>query len=339
MSAPAVRLEQRARIELGDYPVDAAWSADERALVIGGGQGALLWLDVAAAAPRQLAEHPGGVLAVAWRGGAQQFASSGQDGEVRLWDARTGDARLLYAASQWSERLAFAGHGRLLAVATGRMLQVFNADGSVRAQLPPQPGVIAALAWRPKGSELAALGNGGARLHRLEPEPQTREFSLAGACLTASWSPDGRILASGMQDGSVHYWNIAAGGQSQMRGYGAKVALTSWSSNGRLLATAADAHIIVWDFSGRGPEGSEPLQLAAHTARLTQLAFQPRGALLAAGARDHRVTLWRTAQPQQPIDAQLLSDEVALLRWSPGGEQLAVADRAGVLSLYRLRPA
>jgi hypothetical protein len=61
--------------------------------------------------------------------------------------------------------------------------------------------------------------------------------------------------------------------------------------------------------------------------------------LLAAGARDHRVTLWRAAQPQQPIDAQLLSDEVALLRWSPGGEQLAVADRAGVLSLYRLRPA
>jgi WD40 repeat protein len=142
-----------------------------------------------------------------------------------------------------------------------------------------------------------------------------------------------------MQDGSVHYWNVAAGTQSQMRGYGAKVALTSWSANSRLLATAADPQIIVWDFSGRGPEGSEPLQLAAHTARLTQLAFQPRGSLLAAGARDHRITLWRLTQPQQPIDADLLSEEVALLRWSPGGEQLAVADRAGVLSIYALRAA
>jgi WD40 repeat protein len=337
VSAPGYRLELRARVELGDYPVDAAWSADERALVVAGGQGALLWLDVAAAAPRRLAEHPGGVLAVAWRTGAQQFASSGQDGEVRLWDARSGEARVIHAATQWSERLAFSGHGRLLAVGTGPALQVFDADGALQARLPSQPGVIAALAWRPKGSELAALGNGGARIHRLEPEIQTREFPLPGACLTASWSPDGRVLASGMQDGSVHYWNIAAGSQSQMRGYGAKVALTSWSSNSRLLATAADPQIIVWDFSGRGPEGSEPLQLAAHTARLTQLAFQPRGSLLAAGARDHRVTLWRLAQPQQPIDAHLLSEEVALLRWSASGEQLAVADRAGVLSIYMLR--
>ncbi len=337
MSPPGFRLEQRSRVELGDYPVDAAWSADERALVIAGGQGALLWLEVGAAAPRRLAEHPGGVLAVAWRSGAQQFASSGQDGEVRLWDARSGAAKLIHAAPQWSERLAFSGHGRWLAVATGGALQVFEADGTVRAQLPPQTAVIAALAWRPKTHELAALGNGGARLHRLEPEPQTREFSLPGACLSASWSPDGRLLASGMQDGSVHYWNIAAGSQSQMRGYGAKVALTSWNASSRLLATAADAQIIVWDFSGRGPEGSEPLQLAAHTARLTQLAFQPRGSLLAAGARDHRVTLWRLTQPQQPIDAHLLSEEVALLRWSQSGEQLAVADRAGVLSIYALQ--
>lgn len=337
MSPPGFRLEQRSRVELGDYPVDAAWSADERALVIAGGQGALLWLEVGAAAPRLLGEHPGGVLAVAWRSGAQQFASSGQDGEVRLWDARGGAAKLIHAAPQWSERLAYSGHGRWLAVATGGALQVFEADGTVRAQLPPQTAVIAALAWRPKTHELAALGNGGARLHRLEPEPKTREFSLPGACLSASWSPDGRLLASGMQDGSVHYWNIAAGSQSQMRGYGAKVALTSWNASSRLLATAADAQIIVWDFSGRGPEGSEPLQLAAHTARLTQLAFQPRGSLLAAGARDHRVTLWRHTQPQQPIDAHLLSDEVALLRWSQSGEQLVVADRAGVLSIYALQ--
>jgi WD40 repeat protein len=140
-----------------------------------------------------------------------------------------------------------------------------------------------------------------------------------------------------MQDGSVHYWNIAAGTQSQMRGYGTKVTLTSWSANGRLLATAADQKIVVWDFAGRGPEGSEPLQLAAHTARLTQLSFQPQGPLLAAGARDHRLTLWRTAQPQRPVDADLLADEVALLRWSNDGAQLAAADRSGALTVYALR--
>ena len=245
----------------------------------------------------------------------------------------------MQAGSQWSERLAFAGHGRLLAVATGRVLQVFDAGGEPRAQLPPQPGVIAALAWRPKTSELATLGNGGARLHRLEPQLQTREYSWPGACLTASWSPDGRMLASGMQDGSVHYWNVGADSQSQMRGYGTKVALTSWSSQQPPGSQpAADQQIIVWDFSGRGPEGSEPLQLAAHTARLTQLAFQPRGLLLAAGARDHRVTLWRLTQPQQPIDAAFARPTKWRCCAGPNEASNSPLPTApGVLSLYALR--
>jgi WD40 repeat protein len=177
-------------------------------------------------------------------------------------------------------------------------------------------------------------------VHRIDAQPQaqvqTRSYAAAGACLTASWSPDGRILATGMQDGAVHFWHVAADTQSQMKGYGTKVALTSWSANSRYLATAADQQVIVWDFSGRGPEGSEPLQLAAHTARLTQLSFQPLGPLLAVGARDRRVTLWRPALANQPQDADLLGDEIALLRWSHDGRQLAVGDRSGTLSLYAL---
>ncbi len=339
MSAPGARLERRLRLELGDYPVDAVWSADGRVLLVACGEGALLWLDTGGASPAALSigEHPGGALALAWQHGGARFASSGQDGEVRLWDARTRVAQVLHTDAAWSERLAFASHGRLLAVASGRTLRVFDSDGKLRAQLPPHSGVIAGIAWRARTSELASVGNGGTCVHRLEPEVSSREYSWQGACLTASWSPDGRVLASGMQDGSVHFWNMGAGTQSQMRGYGTKVALTSWSANSRLLATAADQQIIIWDFSGRGPEGSEPLQFTAHTARLTQLAFQPKGALLAAGSRDHRLTIWRTAQPQQPVDADMFADEVALLRWSNDGTQLAVADRSGALTLYSLR--
>lgn len=339
MNAPTARLERRARIELGDFPVDAAWSPDGRTLLVAGGEGSVLCIDIAdAAAPvQQLGAHAGGALAVAWQNGGQHFATSGQDGEVRLWDARTREMRVIHSAVTWSERLAWSANGKLLAVATGRELQVFGSDGAARAALPQQAGVIAAIAWRGKTAELASVGNGGAHLHRLEPQVVSREHPWQGACLTASWSPDGRVLASGMQDGSVHFWNVAAGSQSQMRGYGAKVVLTSWSANSKLLATAADEVAIVWDFSGRGPEGSEPLQLGAHTARLSQLAFQPKGSLLAAGGRDHRLTLWRTAQPQQPVDADMYPDEVALLRWSNDGSQLAVADRAGLLQLYGVR--
>lgn len=337
-AANAARLQRRAQLALGDYPVDAAWSPDGKALVVADGRGAVRVVEIASGSVQALAQHAGGALAVAWQPGGKRVASSGQDGEVRLIDTRSGESQCLLADKEWSERLAFGPQGKWLAVGSGRTLRLYGADGLQRAQLPSQPGAITALAWRPKGHELAALGVGGARLHRFESGSgqlgETREYPRAGACLTASWSPDGRLLATGLQEGSVHYWNIAAGTQSQMRGYGTKVTLTSFSANSRLLATGADQQVIVWDFSGGGPEGSEPVQLASHTARLTQLAFQPQGPLLVSGARDRRITLWRPALGADPQDADLYSGEVTLLRWSSDGQQLAVGDASGQLTIY-----
>ena len=110
MSQPAVRLERRAHAELGDFPIDMAWSPDGRVLLVAGGAGALMWLDTTSPAPtpQRIGEHAGGALALAWQNGGQQFASSGQDGEVRLWDARTSTASVIHSSTIWSERQANA---------------------------------------------------------------------------------------------------------------------------------------------------------------------------------------------------------------------------------------
>jgi WD40 repeat protein len=331
-----LQLTRRARIELGDYPVDAAFSSDGRVLVVAAGEGALLWVDVPAgrrdAAP--LGVHAGGALAVVWQHAGVLFASSGQDGDVRLWDARTRAAHCIHSAAEWSEQLAFSANGKLLAVATGRRLNIYDSNGQQQALFSDHPGSIAALAWRPKSAEVAAVCNGGARVHRLTPPTQSLDLPWKGACLTAAWSPDGRLLVSGLQDGSVHFWYVAAGKQSEMKGYGARVKHTSFSASGRYLATAADESIVVWEFAGRGPEGSEPLQLRAHTARVTQLAWAPQGPLLASAAQDRRLLLWQPGASDAPLDADLLTDEIVLLRWSRDGQHLAVADRGGALTIY-----
>ena len=78
-----------------------------------------------------------------------------------------------------------------------------------------------------------------------------------------------------MQDGSVQLWYVASGTQSQMQGYEAKVSATEWSGNGRYLATAAGSSLVVWDFSGKGPEGSRPIELRSHSERISALACRP----------------------------------------------------------------
>ena len=339
MSAASGRLQPRERMELGDYPVAAAWSSDGKSLVVAGGEGAVLLLPAAAGGPpRPIGRHEGGVLAVAWQSAGRLFASSGQDGVVLLRDARSLEATPIQRGKEWSEQLAFADNGRLLAVATGRALQLFDQRGEARHRFTGHAGAIAAIAWRPKSAEIAAAGNGGVRLHRLEPRADSRDYPWRGACLTASWNADGRLLAAGMQDGSVHLWNIASGTESELPGLGAKVFATGWSANGRFLAAAAGTALVVWNFSGKGPDAARPIELQAHSERITALAFRPSGSWLASAARDRRLLLWRIGGANEPQDAHLLSDDCTLMRFSRDGARLAVGDARGGLTLYDCTP-
>lgn len=333
MSPREPRLKPRARIEFEDYPVDAAWSGDGQSLIVAGGDGSVLWL-AQSGAPRVVGRHEGGVLAVAAQRAGRLFATAGQDGFVQLWDARTFEAKALHQGTEWSEHLAFCDNGKLLAIASGRTLRVFDERGESRAEFRDHPGSIAAIAWRPKSTEVAATGNGGARVHRIEPQPASRDFPWQGACLTANWNHDGRVLAAGMQDGSVHIWYVAAGNDSQMQGYGSKVLATEWSANGRYLATAAAETLVIWDFGGRGPEGSRPIHLRAHSERISSLRFRPSGTYLVSAARDRRLLLWRVGAGDTPLDAHLLADECTLLRFSADGTRLAVGDARGGLTLF-----
>jgi WD40 repeat protein len=151
-----------------------------------------------------------------------------------------------------------------------------------------------------------------------------------------AFSPNAKVMAAGMQDGSVHFWYLATGLDSQISGYGAKVPLIEWSANSRYLATGAGSEVIVWDFSGKGPEGSRPLELRGHTDRVTCLAFQPGGPFLASGGRDWRVSLWWPGKVNQSVDAQLTSSDVTVVRFSPDGRLLAVGESNGKLSIYAL---
>jgi WD40 repeat protein len=339
MSAAPARLRPHERVELGDYPVDAAWSGDGRSLAVAGGEGAVLLLTPAAPGPaRPVGRHQGGVLAVAWQPAGRLFASSGQDGVVLLWDARSLEAQAIHRSREWSEQLAFADNGRLLAVASGRALHLFDQQGQARHAFAEHAGAIAAVAWRPRSAEIAAAGNGGVRLHRLEPRPQSRDYPWRGACLTASWNADGRVLAAGMQDGSVHLWYVASGTQAELPGLGTKVSATGWSANGRFLAAAAGNALLLWDFSGKLAQRSPPIELQAHSERITALALRPSGSWLVSAARDRRLLLWRIGGANEPQDAHLLTDDCTLLRFSRDGARLAVGDARGGLTIYDCTP-
>ena len=339
MSRAGASLQAGAQSPLDDFPVDLAWSADARHVLVAGGEGKLHRVTAADGAVDLLGEQQPGLLSVACQPGGNRVATAGQDGAVRLWEG--GASIIVHRGMGWPTGLAFEPRGKALAFAVGKQLRIHGLDGALLGDIGPHEVGITHLAWR-NADELIVAGNGALFTDRLRPESSITRHVLEGTPQCLALSPDGRIAAAGLQDGQVQFRILPTQKRSRMSGYDGKLALVAWSGNSRYLATASTGSqdIVVWDFSGKGPEGSAPLELRLHAERIEALAFQPAGNHLVSVGRDGRVVLWKPgpgAQAAAALDVQLLDGAGSLARWSPDGRQLAVAQASGRVRCFALR--
>ena len=162
-----------------------------------------------------------------------------------------------------------------------------------------------------------------------------REYAYASAIAALTWSPDGRWLVAGAQDNAVHLWIPEEEQEFHMSGYETKVRELSFSPDSRWLATGGARDACVWDCSGAGPEGREPLALP-HADRVCAVAFQHAQGLLATAANDHQVGLWnpRNAPPQAA--AVKLTAPASQLAWSPDDTRLAIGSQKGGVMVLKV---
>jgi WD40 repeat protein len=333
-------LEPRATANLEDYVVDCAWSPDGKSLAIAGGEGkvALGRVQEDALTLTTAGEHLLGTLCIAWQPHGSVFASAGQDSTIALWDGTDGRERLrLKPAPTPTQALAWASDGAMLASAAGKSVFLWSALGERIHAFAPAASTAVALSFDRPGTDLGVALNGEISVHRVEKSRyETRRYKWPAPCLTVNFSGNGRFLATGMADGSLHFWNRSTGKDSQMRGYDGKLDLVGFSDNSRYLATSAGHEVVLWDFGGKGPEGTRPIVLNGHTERVDSFAWQPGGEHLVSGGRDWRVTLWRPGKTTQPIDVQMGDSEFSVLRWSPDGKRLAAGEQKGRLTIFDL---
>jgi WD40 repeat protein len=331
-------LEPRAALQFDDYVADLAWSPDGKQLAVAGGEGKVALADAEARSLVVIGEHMLGTLALAWQPHAKRFATAGQDGSVALWDAAGGREFLRWKpAVSATQALAWSPDGDVLATAAGKSVSLWSAQGEKIHAFAPAANSAVALAFDRPGTDLGVALNGEIAVHRIEKSRyESRRYKWPAPCLTVNFSGNGRFLASGMADGTLHFWNRSTGKDSQMRGYDGRVQVVSWSDNSKYLASCTGNELVLWDFSGRGPEGSKPLVLSGHTDRVDSLAWQPGGEHLVSGGRDWRLVLWRPGRAREPIDVQMADAEISALRWAPDGKRVAVGEKQGRVSLYEM---
>lgn len=324
---------------IGDHVIALAWSPDGTRLAAAGIEGAVRILDAATGSTRHTcAGHKTGATAVTWVDEGT-VASAGQDGRVRVWDARTGSqAAALDAGAKWVERVAVSPCRSLLASAAGKKVRLWGRGGNLLRDYPEHASTVTDLAWRPGTPDVSASAYGGVTVwspHAAEPADR---FEWRGSVLRVAWSPNGRFLAAGGQDRTVHFWVVDQRLDLTMSGYLTKVNQLAWDHASRYLATGMCSRVTVWDCVGPGPGGTTPLALDAHDAAadVTALAFQHRSGGLASGGGDGRVFLWRPGRGARPFAGAALDDAVTQLAWAADDVRLAAGTNSGAVAVLEL---
>lgn len=298
---------------------------------------------------RHLPGHRPGTTAVAWSPDGSLLATGGQDGTLRLWDPASGDLRAeVEAGPAWVEHLTWAPApvrgAPCLAAAAGKTL-LFWTPGEPVARVIAHASTISALAWKPPRAGGAAFpmlvsaAYGGVRFWEPGREPALEALAWKGSILALAWSPNGKYLATGDQDATVHFWILDRRRELEMSGYPTKVRELAWDAAGRHLATGGGAAVTVWDCSGRkGPEGSKPIVLEGHEGLVSAVAWQGHRTFLASGGADAQVIVWQPARGPLPLGRARVDGEVTHLAWTPGDDRLIVGSAGGIQALEAPRP-
>jgi WD40 repeat protein len=241
-----------------------------------------------------------GFRAVAYTSNAALIATAGDQG-VKFWDTNTGNQvghlrvvahpQFGMAVSPDGKQIAVVGLSGVIVwdAATGQELHHYRDHTTTGAR---------GVAFSPDGKRFATSRpggymereiNGARKTEKFPNEVKVRDaatgkelFTLSGGGHGVAFSPDGKRLASGSQEGLVTVWDAGTGKELlTLRGHVDAVFGVAFSPDSERIASASRDHMVkIWDAS----TGQEVLSLRGHDEPVMSVAFSPDGRYLASGA-------------------------------------------------------
>jgi WD40 repeat protein len=244
----------------------------------------------------ELAGHTDIVHSVQFSPDGARLATASQDGTARIWDlaSRREIFKIPVGASE-NIAIAFSPDGKRLA-ATGieNTVTIWDTESSKELlTLRGHAAPVVGLAFNPDGTQLVSVSPRSEAELRIWDSITGEELlglEDAGAVIAVAFSPDGKRLAMGSEEGIATIWDAASGKQLfSFFGHTRPIFSVTFTPDGSRLATASgDGTSKLWDTK----TGEELLTLFGHTGRVFSVAISPDGSRLATAGQDGNLRVY-----------------------------------------------
>jgi len=152
-----------------------------------------------------------------------------------------------------------------------------------------------------------------------------------------AWSPDGKFIASGSNDMTVHVWTPQDGNDVVIYNrHTAPIRTVAWTPavmGGQIIASAGiDKTVQIWDMTSDLMQPFVNFQL--HTDTVNAVAWSPDGKYIASASADMTVQVWPGDSGNDPLIYKKHTAGVNAVAWSLDGSKIASGSDDGNVRVW-----
>ena len=285
-------------IRIGDVAlVSLAYSPDGKRLAVGSADYRITLLDlINRKVLHSFVGHDGEVTALAFSPDGTRLASASHDRTVKVWDSSSGKKLLTLAGHSGPvDAVAYSADGKSIASAIDKThIRLWDAStgktlGTLDSRVAPVEDIV---------------------VEKHDYIPYLDEFSegMPGRVLSLAFSPDGKRLAAGSQEGFINQWDLASGKKQTMVPRRSvydtddRALKAMYSSDGKELISVHTGRGYAQKWDSKTGKGGERFALLG-TGRFKSVPWLPPGKgpdRPAIGFENYPVGLYTTKACQEP---------------------------------------